>query len=253
MGVMYARWRAAAAGALAAAIACGALAADARASGQAAMKPDEAANRLIEKAIAAKGGLRRLQAIRTIHSVATTIYRTMQGEVPFPTSTWIEYPDRYRIDAQMPAGQLVQVYASGHYWIQDPNGVHEAPAAGPIRENLQRDTIPLLIKIASGALVVRGVDTDDQTLGGVEITGEGVTPLTMFINRDNGLIAGVRYGSRSEPGTTEELYSDYRDVNGVQIAFHTVVHRIGAPPIERDVKTFRINVPVPPGLFVKPS
>jgi hypothetical protein len=218
----------------------------------ATMPQTDAARALIDKAVAAKGGLARLKSIRTIRTESTTRYDTLTGPVPFSTATWIEYPDNYRIEADMPGGKVVQVFAGGRYWIQDANGTREAPAADPIRESLQRDTIPLLLKLEAGQLAVRQVDTTDPSLAGLQISGAGMTPLTMFINRENGRIAGVRYESASPSGVrTEELYDDYRDVNGVEIAFHTVVRRTGLPPIERDVKTFKINVAIPPGLFLK--
>jgi zinc protease len=216
------------------------------------MPETDPARALIDKAVAAKGGLKTLQSIRTIRTESTTSYSTLKGPVPFLTTTWIRYPDSYRIEADMPGGKIVQVYTAGRYWIQDATGIHEAPASDPIREGLQRDTIPLLLKLAAGQLVVRELDTQDPALAAVGISGEGMTPLTMFINRENGLIAGVRYESASQPGVrTDELYDDYRDVNGLQVAFHTIVRRTGLPPIEREVKTFKINVPVPSALFVK--
>lgn len=210
------------------------------------------ARALIDKAVAAKGGLQKLQAIRTIRTESTTVYETLQGSVPFATTTWIAYPDRYRIEADMPGGKVVQVYAEGQYWIQDAQGTHEAPSPETVRESLQRDTIPLLLKLAAGQLVARALDTKDPALEALEIAGGDMTPLTMFVTRDTGFIAGVRYPGESG-SATEELYSDYRDVDGVQIAFHTVVRREGLPPLERDVKTFRMNVPVPRTLFLKPS
>jgi hypothetical protein len=79
-----------------------------------------------------------------------------------------------------------------------------------------------------------------------------MSPLSLFINRDTALIEKAQYQSEPE-GRAEESYSDYRTVNGVKFAFHTVVRRGGVPPIERDVKTIRYNVPLPPGLFTKPS
>lgn len=211
-----------------------------------------AARALIDHAIAAKGGLQKLQAIRTIRTESKTLYDTAQGPVPFATTTWIEYPDRYRIEADMPGGKVVQVYAGGQYWIQDASGTHEAPSTDTVRESLQRDTIPLLLKLAAGQVQVQALETKDPSIAALQIGGPDMTPLTMFVNRDTGFIAGVRYQNESG-GVTEELYSDYRDVNGVQIAFHTAVHRAGLPPIERDVKTFRMNVSVPRNLFTKPS
>jgi hypothetical protein len=112
----------------------------------------------------------------------------------------------------------------------------------------------VLVKAATGKLVVRDVDSDeDPSLGAIEVSGAGMSPLTLFVNRDNGLIERARYDAAPGEGRSEETYSDYRNVNGVQVPFHTVVRRAGLSPLERDVKTVRFNVPLPAGLFTKPS
>ena len=171
--------------------------------------------------------------------------------------TSIEYPDRYRIDADTPGGKFTQVYADGRYWIQDDRGTSELPpeARGPIQASVQRDIVPLLLNAAAGKLVVREVDPaidDAKVLGAIEISGGGMAPLTLLINRDNGLIEKARYVADPD-GRSEEAYSDYRNVNGIQVPFHTVVRRAGRASLERDVKTVRFNVALPPGLFTKPS
>jgi zinc protease len=212
------------------------------------------AKTLLDKATAAKGGLEKLKAIRTVRAETTTTVRAAAGTVTFPSTTWIEYPDRFRVDADMPGGQLAQVYADGRYWVQDASGVKEMPEEGrtPMRSAIERDTIRLLVKAATGELVVREIDSDDPRLDAIEISGAGMSPLSLYINRDNGLIEKARYASGAE-GRSEEQYSDYRSVKGVQFAFHTVLRRGALPEIERDVKTIHYNVPLPPGLFVKPT
>jgi hypothetical protein len=117
---------------------------------------------------------------------------------------------------------------------------------------VQRDIVRVLLKAGSGKLVVREMDSDQPALGAIEVSGDGLSPLTLLINRDNGLIEKVRYLAEPE-GRSEEAYSDYRNVSGIQVPFHTVVRRAGLSPIERDLKTIRYNVPLPAGLFVKPS
>jgi hypothetical protein len=102
---------------------------------------------------------------------------------------------------------------------------------------------------------VREVDPaidDAKVLAALEVSGGGMIPVTLLINRDNGLIEKARYVVDSE-GRSEEAYSDYRNVDGIQVPFHTVVRRAGVMPLERDVKTVRFNVALPPGLFTKPS
>ena len=209
---------------------------------------------LLDKAIAAKGGLDRLKGIRTVRSDGTMTAQSPGGPVPFPVVTSIEYPDRFRVDAAMPGGKVAQVYADGRFWIEDARGVRELPeeARAQIRASIERDVLRLLLGAAAGRLIVREVDSNSETLGAIEVSGEGMTPVTLFVNRDNGLIERARYAAEPE-GRSEEAYSDYRNVNGIQVAFHTVVRRPGVTPIERNVKTIRFNVPLPAGLFVKPS
>jgi zinc protease len=212
------------------------------------------AKALLDKAIAKKGGLARLQGIKTVRSEGTMIVTDLAGPVPFKVVANIEYPDKFRIDADMPGGRVGQVYASGRYWIIDPDGkAAEMPEEGrpEIKASVQRDLIAVLVKAGTGKLVVREVDSDEAVLAGLEITGPDMRPLTIFVNRDNGLIDRSRYDGPD--GRVEERYSDYRSVDGIQIPFHTVVRRTGMTSIERDVKTIKFNVPLAPGIFEKPS
>jgi zinc protease len=210
----------------------------------------DAAKAWLNKAIAAKGGLAKLQAIKTLRVEGTMTSQSLGEPIKFPIVSSVEYPSRYRVDATMPNGKVSQVYADGRFWVEGPDGVKEMDprAAETIRALLERDLIPLLLRAAAGKLIVREVDADDARTSAIEVSGEGLTPSILFINRDNGLIEKARYTGGPD-GRSEELYSDYRSVNGVQFAFHTVVRRGSLQPIERDIKTIRYNVPLSPALF----
>jgi zinc protease len=212
------------------------------------------AKALLDKAIAAKGGLGKLKGIRTVRAEGTMTAPSANGPIPFSVVTSIEYPDRFRVDADTPGGKVTQVYADGRYWIQDARGINELPetARGQIQGNVQRDIVRVLVAAAAGTLILREVDADDPAQAAVELSGGGMSPLTLFVNRDNGLIEKARYAVDGG-GRSEEIYSDYRNVGGIQVPFHTVVRRAGAPAIERDVRKIHFNVALPPGLFVKPS
>jgi zinc protease len=214
----------------------------------------DAAKMLLNKAIASKGGLAKLQGIKTVRMEGTMTSQSAGGPVVFPVAMAIEYPDRFRVEATMPGGTVVQVYADGKYWVQSPEGVRElaAEAAAPIRASVERDVVRVLLRAAAGALVVREVDGSDPRHGAIEISGAGVAPVTLHINRDNGLIEKAHYLGGPD-GRSEEIYSDYRNVAGIQVPFHTEVRRGSLLPLERDIKTIRYNVPLPPALFQKPS
>ena len=211
---------------------------------------------LLAKAIAAKGGLAELQAdsdrAGRRHDDGA-VDRQGDRHVPDRDLDRVSGPVSCR-RATCRGGKVAQVYADGRYWIAERRGCSEAPleARGPIQASIQRDIVPLLLRRPSGQLVVREVDSDEPSLAAVEVSGDGMSPLTLFINRDNGLIERARYVARPRR-RSEEAYSDYRNVNGVQVPFHTVVRRAGSRRLERDMKTMRFNVPLPAGLFAKPS
>ena len=117
---------------------------------------------------------------------------------------------------------------------------------------MQRDIVRVLVGAAAGTLILREVDGDEPSQAALEVSGAGMTPLTLFVNRDTGLIEKARYVVDPD-GRSEEIYSDYRNVEGIQVPFHTVVRRAGVPAIERDVRKIHFNVTLPAGLFVKPS
>lgn len=213
----------------------------------------DAAKMLLNKAIASKGGLSKLQGIKTVRVEGTMTSQSIGEPVVFPVVTSIEYPDRFRVDASMPQGKVSQVFADGAYWVEGPDGVRSLTAeqAGPIRAAVERDTVRLLVGAAAGTLIVREVDAENPQVGAIEVSGAGIAPVTLVINRDNGLIEKARYAGPD--GRSEEHYSDYRNVSGIQVPFHTVLRRGGAAPIERDVKTIRYNVPLPAALFTRPS
>jgi hypothetical protein len=225
----------------------------ARGGYQPAVFLQNSAKAMLDKAIAAKGGLAKLQGIKTVLSEGTMMVTDLAGPVPFKVVANIEYPDRFRVDADMPGGRVGQVYSAGRYWIIDPEGkANELPEEGrpEIKAAIQRDLIALLVKAGTGKLVVREVDSDESVLAGIEVSGPDMRPLTIFVNRDNGLIDRSRY--EGPDGRVEERYSDYRTVDGIKIPFHTVVRRTGMTSIERDVKTIKFNVPLAPGIFDRP-
>jgi hypothetical protein len=217
---------------------------------------DARAKGLLDQAVKAKGGLARLQRIKTVKVEGTMTYATAGRPVTFPFAHYIEYPLRFRADADGPGGKMTQVFADGRFWVNDGGDVKELSAddAGPIRAAIDRDIVRLLIGAATGKFTAATTDVagDDPLVGALEISGGGISAVTLFINRDNGLIEMARYDAGAS-GRGTETYSDYRNVDGIQVPFHTVLRRGSLSPIERDVKTIRFNVPLDAALFVKPG
>jgi zinc protease len=219
-----------------------------------ASTPDDA-RALIERVVAAKGSLETLRNVRTVRAVANAAILEGGSRVEVPTTTWIKYPGAFRIDADLPAGKLVQAFNAGAYWVQDDRGVREAPPqlAMEIRSNVQRDIIPLLLGLVDGR--VSAMRAADEVEGNrkfpvLYVHGGGMRPVSMVLDPDSLIILRQRYDM--ENATIEERFSDYRPVDGLQVAFRAELFRNGTPLLERTLKSIEFNLPLESSLFTRP-
>jgi zinc protease len=219
------------------------------------------ARALIARAVAAKGGLDLLRSIRTVRVSSLTTVAIEGIATALPGTTTIRYPGAFRMETKTPNGPLIQVFNAGTYWFQDEQGVHTAPPrmAEQMRGTVQRDTLPLLIALADGKVSAKAADVVDggRTMPSLDVALPGARPLTLMFDPATLLLAKARYRADGTPAGTEvnveEIYSDYRDVNGLKVAFTTELRRDGAPAVHRTLQTFEFNVPLDASLFSKPS
>jgi zinc protease len=218
----------------------------------------EDADALIQRAVRGKGGLARLKAIRTIHAVSDTVVEAQGKKLTIPTTIRIRYPGAFRIDSEMPAGPVSQVFDSGTFWVNDARGANVAPrpAAESMRGNIQRDAIALLLALADGRVKARRID--DLTLDGrlvpvLDVDLKPGGPVTLVLDPDSGLILRERYPAPDAAGQIEERFTDYRDVDGIKVAFSVTVAHPQLGDVVRIMRKVAFNVPLDPALFTRPS
>ncbi len=222
---------------------------------------EKSAADLLRGVITAKGGLLALKGVRTVIAEAQTILQMQQGTLPSTTKTYIVYPDRFRVDAEVNGAQTSQVYNAGKAWVKSPAGVQDAPPPmlAEFAAGVRRDMIPLLIDAAEGRLTVRALadqkGRDGRPMRVLEISGPAIDRVRLYVDNEM-IIAGQAY-SRSDPVAgrqvlTEEVFSDYRDVNGVRVPFEAQLLQNGQPILKRTLTNVVMNGPVSDTLFAKP-
>jgi zinc protease len=217
------------------------------------------AEALLDKAIAAKGGLERLRALKTIVVKQTLITQSPQGDATAETSNYIQYPDRFRIVTETPNGTMVQASDGKQLWMTDARGLHDAPEplVREFRAALRRDPIALLLAAKEGKLTARLLPetTDKEGQGSVplELSATDLNPIVLEVDRTTSLIRKQSYRVDA-PGRplVEESFSDYRPVDGIQIAFRAS-RKSGPLAVERRVTEVKINTAVEPALFSRPA
>jgi zinc protease len=218
-----------------------------------------APNDLLQRVVQTKGGLDALKGIRTVVVDADMSVTTPRGPTVIPTKTYVVYPDKFRVDATFAGQQNIQAYNGGSAWVKDPAGVSAAPPAmrSDFAATVRRDTFPLLIAASEGKLAVRPLPEEVKgtvALKVIEISGEGLTPVRLYIDQSNRIVRQTYTtpGPDGHPSQAEEVFSDYRKVNGIEVPFKASVLRDGRLILDRTLKSVTFNVPVDAALFQQP-
>jgi predicted Zn-dependent peptidase len=221
----------------------------------------EKAKALLDQVIAAKGGLGTLRGIKSIKAVTTATMTSPGGAVSAETTTYLQYPNRVRVETKTPQGLEAQVYDGTHGWIRDATGVHEVTDRTQLDDmatSLQRDTVAALLAASRGDLRARllpDVKGEDGSLRhALELSSPSFEPLVLSIDPRTNLVAKQAYVVRapSKP-LVEELFSDYRRVNGVSVAFRAEVRTGGRTMMLRTLSSIAINPPLDQKLFARPG
>ncbi len=228
----------------------------------AASASESSVSALLDRVIAAKGGLDTLRRVASITAVTSAAMKTPSGSVDAETTTYLQYPNQVRVETKLPEAVVVQVYDGAKAWVKDPNGTHDVPEP-MIRElqaSFERDTIAALLNARDGRVRMRLLpDTkpsgsDGKAYRALEFSGAALDPMVLYIDPVTHLVARQSYvpGGAGQP-LVEEIFSDYRPVDGVQIAFSAEIRRGGETILQRRVTTIRLNEPLGPTLFQRPS
>ena len=225
-----------------------------------AVQSDAKAVDLLKRVIEAKGGLDALRKVKTVVADADTTFKMEQGTLVSKTKTYVAYPEKFRVDANVAGAQVVQVYNAGSAWVRDPAGIHDVPPEmrDEFGASVRRDTIPVLIGAAEGKLSLRVLPdegADGRVFKVLELSGPQLPAMRMYIDSQN-LIARQSFstpGPEGKPVQADEVFSDYRSVNGVQVPFRADVRRGSQVILSRTLTNVALNTPVDDALFARPQ
>jgi len=220
------------------------------------------ARAVLDRVINAMGGLAALRGVKTVVARQTVTSPTPQGPMDAETTSYIEFPNKFRVEANTPAGMLASGYDGTVAWTRDPRGVQNVPPemAAEARNNLKRDVIRLLLDAQDNQLGlrllqdVRGADGRPQRV--LELTGPDQQPIVLNVDAETFKVTRESFAAGGVQALVDETFSDYRVVNGVQMPF-AAERRVGPPNmpviIKRRVTDLQINRPIDPLLFTRPA
>ncbi len=220
-----------------------------------------AAVKLLDGALAAKGGAKKLRAIKSFHWTGDAELNLPTGVVPAQVEKHIAPPDRFRFKMVIGGGQvkIVTALAGGKGWaLEDTPGGKQvrdfaAPELAALSNQLWRDPEVVLLRHQEEGATVRPLG--ERTVSGKTIAAIGVTSaksqsVILLVDTKSKMLVGMDYAEQGMK--TSERFDDYKKVAGVQVA-HTRSTKAPNVDLKIKLKQFDVGKPVPATLFVRPD
>lgn len=208
---------------------------------------------LVEGIVAAAGGQERLEALRDLAT---------EGEVYFGArlapARFKEYylnPDKLRTDMHFPNGMVTDACDGEAAW--ETEGLYGRPIdAVRFTVALAQRQLPLWLLSRLPAIRDQGLQAVHGRQAHVlEVADAQANPMQLAFAEEDLLL--LRYEGKSYAVTAQTvattLFTDYRPVDGYQIAFHTVDMMDDRVYQERFIESAQANRGIGPGLFQPPE
>ncbi len=223
----------------------------------------EAARKVVDEALAAKGGKARLAAVKGFRMLATGTTTMPRGPaVPVEIERVFVPPDKMRIDATLDGKVKVTIAVNGRTgWQLAPDQTGQAMALtefapaeiAQIDFERWREPELILLKAAEPGAKV-SLSPDENVDGKPHAVVKLRTPfagldVALYVDRKTKLISKMTY---SEGRSTQtDAFGDYKSVGGLQIAHRR--HSTGGRETKLEIKTVELDPKVDPKLFDKPA
>ncbi|HYG62554.1 MAG TPA: insulinase family protein [Thermoanaerobaculia bacterium] len=175
----------------------------------------------------------------------------MPQAMPIQSVTIYEvFPAKSRTEMTLPFGQMIQGFDGQTGWVSVMNQVQEQPQMG----QEQYFGLNVLRRFDRPGYTVRPL-ADAEVQGKkaqvVEVSDDAGHTTRFFVDPQSHLLLKSSFEAGGQ--TTETVYSDYREVGGLQIAHGMTVIQNGSPMAEMKLTEVQVNPAIDDALFKKPQ
>ena len=216
---------------------------------------------LLERAVFAVGGAAALDGLATMSEAESHIEARSSGDVKISNRVFWRFPDAIRIERDFPKFTVANLILPSGGWSVAPNVAPLSDAAViNLRTDAERHPLALLRKRTSPGMAIASLGR--STVAGVEVDRvrlrAGRIDVTIGLDTATGLIRSVAYVDRSPEGRYGQfvlVYDDYRDVNGLKVAFkrRALLDDAVEPSRTVEFSSITLNTPLDAKLFEPPA
>ncbi|MGH9759914.1 MAG: hypothetical protein ACREDR_30925, partial [Blastocatellia bacterium] len=172
-------------------------------------------------------------------------------------------PDKIRSEIKIPAaGQtVIQALDGDSGWVQQGGRSTDAPApeVKELKDGMYRSIIQLFLALPDGSEPSAQAQPDQDVEGKPAdvalVSGPGDIKMTLFFDKSTHRLAKAEYQTSHpltrQPAKAEEVFSDYRQQDGLWIPFHTVLSFNGEKFADETMTDFKLNTGLTESIFKK--
>lgn len=219
------------------------------------------AREILEASVQAHGGLNKLAAVKNFVLESNNTLNTPGGQMELQVTITFLYPDKYRQDVNTPQGTISMIYDGEEAYATSVMGTQPLPPeiTTAIKDAVFRDPIHLLVHLSqneSAQIQFAGSEEVDGTQASILMTEQpSGEMLKIYISDETKYIVKLVY-RETEQGVTlnkENIYSDYREKDGLMIPYSFVQNIEGNPYIDSRSTSVKLNTELDESLFEKPE
>ena len=213
------------------------------------------AKEILAAVVNAHGGWEVIKAVTSVVSQGKATLAQMGGiEMGIKVSSL--YPDKLRQDMVTPQGDLSILFDGESAFMVSAMGSQPFPPemVASLKDATFRDVIPLLQHLTNNGTPIQysgSEELDGKPVSVLLLTQPSGGTLKIYVSEETNLI--LKYAFReTEMGTSmdkETIFSDYREVDGIQIAFNVIQNVNGKIYTESRLTSVEINTELDESLF----
>jgi len=217
------------------------------------------ARKIVDRAIKATGGEKRLARIKAMTSEEKGVYYGMGEGTPYTGKYAFAYPGRFRME-------IVDVFTIAYNekagWTS-MGGQVEDMSKEELAEHQEESRamwLSLLVPLKGEDVTLSLVgkkQIDDRLAVGVRASSKGHRDVELFFDKETGRLVMLRQRVKAEElegkeVTQEMVLRDFKAVDGVQVAMKVLITRDGKKYVESEALKIEFHEKLDEKLFEKP-
>ena len=218
------------------------------------------AKEVLAAAVAAHGGLEKLQTVKNVVLEGRATANSPMGPMQMDGKSYYVYPDKFRQDIKMPQGEMGYVFDGTSGFALTPMGVQPLPPdmLNSFKDGIFRETVWLLTNLSQNDIPVQYAGTEEVQGKSAHVllvpqpSGE---VLRLFVSEETHLIVKFAFRETAQGVTAnrETFVGDYQDVDGIKVAHHIVQNVDGELFTENWISGVTFNAELEESLFQAPN